>query len=225
MVPSGYTLHYDVPMVLSQGTFADVYGGSLDAVYADVAQTIASRDPNGVIRIGHEMNGNWYDWSINGPAGTTAEFVLCYQHLVDVFRAVSPNFKFVWNPGAGMWAGIDSLPSYPGDAYVDYISFDQYEDASFASMSPADRWSHFLDNDGRGLNWLADFSTAHGKAIAFDEWASAIDDGAYIANMHDWIATHNVAYHMYWDSNSAFPGSFTTSPVNGAAFHNLFGNF
>lgn len=223
MWPSEYMLHYDVPMVLQHGTFADVYDGSLDDVYTDVARTIAARDPAGVIRIGHEMNGNWYDWSIDGPAGSAAEFVLCYQHLVDLFRAVSPSFTFVWNPGAGKWAGIDFLPSYPGDAYVDYVSFDMYEDAGYAAMSPEDRWSHFLDNDGRGLDWLADFTSEHGKPAAFDEWASAVDDGVLITNMHAWIATHDVAYQMYWASDAAFPGSFATNPTNGATFQRLFG--
>ena len=183
MWPSNYPLHYDVPMVLQYGTFAAVYNGSLDDVYRNVAQTIAARDPNGVIRIGHEMNGTWYDWSIDGPAGTSAEYVLCYRHLVEIFRSVSPGFKFVWNPGAGKWAGIDFLPSYPGDDVVDYVSFDMYEDPGFAAMSPEERWNHFLDNDGRGLNWLAEFTQEHGKPAAFDEWASAVDDGVFITNI------------------------------------------
>jgi len=223
MWPASYTLHYDVPMILSGGTFAQVYNGSLDAVYLDVARTIASRDPNGIIRIGHEMNGNWYDWSIDSAAGSSAEFVLCYQHLVSLFRSVSPGFKFVWNPGAGKWAGIDFLPSYPGDAYVDFVSFDMYEDAGFASMSAEDRWNHFLENDGRGLNWLAEFTAQHGKPAAFDEWASAVDDGVFITKMHEWITTHNVAYQMYWHSDAAFAGSFATNPVNAATFRQLFG--
>lgn len=223
MWPRSYTLHYDVPMIVQNTTFADVYNGSLDAVFTDVAQTIAARDPNGVIRIGHEMNGNWYDWSIDGPAGTSAEFVLCYRHLVDLFRSVSPTFTFVWNPGAGKWAGIDFLPSYPGDAYVDYVSFDMYEDPGFAAMTRDERWNHFLVNDGRGLDWLAEFTAEHGKQAAFDEWASAVDDGSFITNMYNWISTHDVAYQMYWQSDAAFAGSFASNPTNAATFKQLFG--
>ena len=223
MWPASYKLHYSVPMVLMHGTFAEVYNGSLDAVYRDVAQTIANRDPNGIIRLGHEMNGNWYDWSQDGPAGSSAEFTWAYQRIVTVFRSVSPDFEFVWNPGAGKWAGIDSISTYPGDAYVDYMSFDMYEDAGWAVHSPAERWNHFLDNDGRGLDWLAQFAGQHGKAMAFDEWGSAIDDGVFITNMHAWMSTHNVAYQMYWNSNAAFTGSFDSNPVNGATYQRLFG--
>jgi hypothetical protein len=221
--PTG-TLHYDVPMLISGHTFADCYNGNDDATYQDVAQTIAARDPNGVIRIGHEMNGG-YDYQMNGPAGSAAEFVLCYQQLVQIFRSVSPGFTFVWNPGAGA-SGGDFTTTYPGDAYVDYVSFDIYEDAWIAqSFDAADRWSYFLDDGGLGLNWLADFATQHDKLIAFDEWASATDDGVFITNMYDWMQAHGdrMAYQMYWDSDSAFPGSFATHPVNAATFQQLFG--
>jgi hypothetical protein len=221
--PTG-TLHYDVPMIISGHTFADGYDGSDDATYLDVAQTIASRDPNGIIRIGHEMNGG-YDYQMNGPAGTSAEFVLCYQHLVQLFRSVSPGFTFVWNPGAGM-SGGDFLPTYPGDDYVDYVSFDIYEDAWLAtSFDSTDRWNYFLDDGGRGLNWLSDFAIQHNKLIAFDEWGSATDDGFFITNMYNWMQAHSdrMGYQMYWDSDSGFPGSFATHPVNAATFKQLFG--
>lgn len=221
--PTG-TLHFSVPMVIHGHTFANVYSGSDDATFLDVARTIASRDPRGVIRIGHEMNGNWYDWSQDSATGTAAEYARAFQHLVKLFRQVSPNFKFVWNPGAGKWAGIDCLPTYPGDGYVDFISFDQYEDARYmGSMSPTERWNKFLVNDGRGLNWLAEFAGQHGKPIAFDEWATSIDDGTYITNMANWIRTHNVAYHMYWNSDAGFPGYLGSQPNNAAAFKREFG--
>jgi len=221
--PTG-TLHYDVPMLISGHTFADCYNGNDDATYQDVAQTIAARDPNGVIRIGHEMNGG-YDYQMNGPAGTAAEFALCYQRLVQDFRGVSAGFKFVWNPGAGASYG-DFTTTYPGDDYVDYVSFDIYEDAWIAqSYDSDDRWNYFLDDGGLGLNWLADFATQHDKLIAFDEWASATDDGFFITHMHDWMQAHSdrMAYQMYWDSDGAFPGSFATHPVNAATFQQLFG--
>jgi hypothetical protein len=90
-------------------------------------------------------------------------------------------------------------------------------------MSPEDRWNHFLDNDGRGLNWLATFTGEHGKQAAFDEWASAVDDGVFITNMYNWMSTHDVAYQMYWHSDAAFRGSFASNPTNGATFKKLFG--
>jgi len=222
-------LHYNVPMVLSRGTFQQIYSGSLDAVYRDVAQTIAANDPNAIVRMGHEMNGggmDWgYDWRMDGPAGNKAEFAQAYRHLVNIFRSVSPNFKFVWNPGAGGLYG-DFTGTYPGDAYVDYISFDIYELEWVAkSYNSTDRWNFYLDYNGLGLNWLASFAAQHGKKIAFDEWAAAVDDGFFITKMHEWMRAHSdqMAYHMYWDSEAAFSGSFAKHPVNAATYKTLFG--
>ena len=78
-------------------------------------------------------------------------------------------------------------------------------------------------DDGRGLVWLEQFAAQHGMRIAFDEWGSAIDDGVFITNMHAWMSTHDVAYHMYWHSNAAFAGGFADHPENAATYVRLFG--
>lgn len=222
--PTG-TLHYDVPMVISGHTFADDYSGSDDATYLSVAQTIAARDPNGYIRIGHEMNGSGYDWEAPGPAGSQAEFVLAFQHLVTLFRSVSPGFKFVWNPGAGNCCGVDSLPTYPEDEYTDVISLDIYEDAWVAqTYAPADRWNYMLTEGDRSLTFYAQFAAQHGKLMAFDEWASATDDGFFINNMCAWMQQNPIAYQMWWNSNDAFSSYLPNMPNITAAFQQCFGN-
>lgn len=221
--PSSYMLEWTVPMIMDGTTFADVTAGTYDSSYLSAAQTIAARDPHARIRIGQEMNGNWEPWSIGGPAGSAEEYVAAYRHIVALFRSVSPDFTFVWNPSLGSWGGIDPAPSYPGDDVVDYISMDVYEDKNYLSGSPDARWNDILTRDGRGLDWLASFAAAHGKPIGIDEWGTNYDDGSFIAHMHDWMAAHHVAYEMYWDSDAAFSGSFASHPSNGTLFATLFG--
>jgi hypothetical protein len=221
--PSSFNVHFDVPMIVSDTTFADATNGIYDSSYIAIAQTIANRDPGSIVRMGHEMNGNWYPWSMDGPAGTAEEFARAYAHIVTVMRSVAPKLKFAWNPGIGEWAGLDAVRTWPGDAYVDFISLDMYEDHRYTSGTPDERWTHFLEMDGRGLDFWASFAEQHGKPLAFDEWASDIDDGMLVQHMHDWMSTHEVAYQMYWDSDAAFPGSFATNPVNGALYRQLFG--
>lgn len=223
--PASDKIWWTVPMIISNTTFADCYNGKYDSSYKIVAQAIAARDANAVIRTGQEMNGNWESHSMNGPAGTAAEFAQCFQHIVTLFRGVSPSFKFDWNPGIGMWAGLDSVTTYPGDAYVDYVSLDMYEDSQYtdATWTPDQRWQHFLDVDGRGLTFWAAFVKSHGKQLGLDEWASNIDDGTMITNMANWMKTNPVHHQMYWNSDAAFKGSFATNPVNGAAFKAAFG--
>ncbi len=218
-----HKLVWSMPMIIHGTTFADCYNGTYDSSYTIFAQTVLSADPEAVIRTGHEMNGNWYDWSMDGPAGTAAEFAKCYAHIATVMRAVSPKFKMDWNPGAGMWAGMDSVRAYPGDEFVDIIGLDQYEDSQWTKGTPDERWNQFLDDAGRGLTFWADFAKTHKKMLAFDEWASNYDDGTHIQHMAEWMkANGNVHHQMYWNSESAFSGSFSTHPTNGAAFKKAF---
>lgn len=221
--PSKYNIFWTLPMIISGTTFADCYNGKYDSSYKIVASTIATRDPSAIIRTGQEMNGNWETHSMNGPAGTAAEFAQCFQHIVTLFRQVSPTFKFDWNPGIGMWAGLDGVTTYPGDAYVDYVSLDMYEDSQYVTGTPDERWQHFLDVDGRGLTYWAQFVKDHGKLLGIDEWASNYDDGVFITHMAAWMASNNVHHQMYWDSDMAFNGALDTHPVNGAAFKKAFG--
>lgn len=222
--PAKYKILWSVPMIIQGTNFADCYNGKYDSSYKTVATTIAARDSKAIIRMGHEMNGTWYDWSMDGPAGTAAEFGQCYAHVVTVFRSVSKDFKFDWNPGSGVYAGNDPVKAYPGDQFVDIVSLDQYEDSQWHKGTPDERWQHFLDNDGRGLTFWADFAKTHGKQLAFDEWASNYDDGEYITRMAAWMkSSGNVHHQMYWNSDVAFAGSLDTHPVNKAAFKKAFG--
>lgn len=220
--PPQYKLLWTVPMIINGTTFADATAGTYDAQYLSAARTIAARDPSATIRIGQEMTGDWEPWSIGGPAGSAADFAAAYRHIVEVFRSVSPTFTFDWNPGIGSWGGIDALPTYPGDNYVDFITADAYEDTKWQTGTSDARWQDYLTRDGRGLNWLSEFADAHHKPIGFDEWATNYEDDSFIRHMHDWMTTHNVAYQMYWNSDAAFDGSFATHPANGSLYRELF---
>ena len=60
---------------------------------------------------------------------------------------------------------------------------------------------------GQGLTYWSQFAASHGKAITFPEWGlvnpTACGDTSggpsFVQNMHDWMATHNVAWHVYFD--------------------------
>jgi len=221
--PSRYKILWSVPLIIKGMTFADCYNGKFDSTYTIVAKTIADRDANAVIRMGHEMNGNWYDWGIKGPAGSDKEFGKCFAHVATVMRKAAPGFKFVWNPGIGIWGGLDPLPAYPGDEFVDYVSLDLYEDSKYVKGTPDERWKHFLTTEGRGLDFWSGFAQGHHKPMAFDEWGSNYDDGVLITHMAEWMKGHNVHHQMYWNSEAAFSGSFEKHPNNGRIYKQLFG--
>jgi hypothetical protein len=80
-----------------------------------------------LVRMMHEMNGNWYPWG-SGVNGNTnpADFVRAWQHVVDIFRRVgASNVQFDWCVNVS--PSPDSVvPLYPGDNYVDWVSMDGY---------------------------------------------------------------------------------------------------
>lgn len=67
-----------------------------------------------------EMNGTWY----RGFSGNPTAYVAAWQRIHDLFAQVGvPNVKWMWRPNItpAVWD-----PYYPGDAYVDVIAVDGY---------------------------------------------------------------------------------------------------
>jgi Ca2+-binding RTX toxin-like protein len=209
-----------VPLITDGADLATAATGAYDAHWLAAAQKIAAYDPSTIIRVGWEMNGNsWMPWS---AASNPDAYVAAFRHLVDVFRSVSPNFKFDWTPNIGTEA-IDPARVYPGDAYVDIIGMDVYEGTTwFAGQAPQQRWD-WLMNQPNGLKWQADFAAAHGKQISFPEYASDFNDGFFVGHMADWIKSHNVAYHAWWNANDVFNGDLASHPANQQAYEAAWG--
>ncbi len=155
-----------------------------------------------IIRPANEFNGTWFTYSV--AAGQEAAFVQAWHQYVDTFRSVSSNFKFEWNLALG-FQGPDLAKSYPGDNYVDYVGMDFYYDKNSDSSDPVKAWNQKVNPPGGapGLQWLETFAAAHGKQTAYSEWGANTDNaGPYITLAAQWFATHDVAYQIYWDSNT-----------------------
>ena len=131
------------------------------------------------------------------------------------------NFKFLWSP-----AGFQSLSwninaAYPGDSYVDAVSFDVYDWSWDSSIFPggdphntttvaqSNAVFHDLLTDTEGLNWLASFAQAHQKQLVIPEWAvddrndghGLGDDPTFINNMSNWMVANHVVWSIYFVDN------------------------
>jgi hypothetical protein len=218
--PSNEKLLISVPLIPNGADLGTAATGAYNQHYLHAAQQIAAHDPNAIIRVGWEMNGDhWFPWAAaDNPSG----YIGAYRQLVDTFRSVSPNFKFDWTPNIGTQA-IDPAKVYPGDAYVDTIGLDINEGAAWVgNKTPAERWDWLL-HQPNGLQWQHDFAAAHGKAMSYPEYASDIDDGTFVAHMADWIKHNNVAFHSWWDSDANFNGDLQSHPANEHAFDAAWG--
>jgi hypothetical protein len=114
-------------------TWLKIASGRYDSYIARFAKSAAAYRYPFILRILHEMNGTWYPWgySVNGNTNL-ADFVAAYRHIVDIFRKQGArNVQFVWNPAVLSAQRIATFgpmlkQAYPGDAYVDWIALDGY---------------------------------------------------------------------------------------------------
>ena len=244
---SGDTMIWGIPMLpnasSSGGTSEPSLGqgaaGAYNSYFLTLAQDmVAGGEANSIIRPGWEFNGGWYSWAANGQA---AAFIGYWQQIVTTMRSVpGQNFTFEWNPTAGD-QGIGNLANYyPGNAYVDYIGLDLYDQAWGNYPGISSQWNTYL-TEPYGLNWLASFAATQGKQITLPEWGlgegpgndggpvsnpgnnvSGGDDPTFINDMAQWISTHNVFNATFWDFGSSLLNT-SSNPLSLTAFVADFG--
>jgi beta-mannanase len=230
---SPYHLSLTVPMLPDTGgTLDDGASGAYDAHFVTLARNLVGAGyGDATIRLGHEFNGGWYRWS---AAGKEAAFASYWRHVVDAMRSVpGQHFTFDWCVSAGTW-GTDVAAAYPGDAYVDYVGLDVYDqDWGSGWQSPVTRWQDLV-SQLYGLQWQKDFAAAHGKRMSLPEWGVVTrtdghggnDDPYFIQQMYAWISANDYAYTAYFEFNAPdgdheLAGS--EFPNASAAFRQLFG--
>ena len=99
---------------------------------------------NAYLRLGWEFDGNWFpSWAAQTPAAE-ANFGGYFDQIVTAMRSVpGENFKFVWNPDVGAFAepGYNVTLAYPGNAYVNVIGVDAYDETWASPRTPATAWN------------------------------------------------------------------------------------
>lgn len=178
--------------------------GNYDEWYRRAALDLANLRPNDpvlFIRIGWEFNSGSYQWTPTGTNGPE-NYVTVFRRIVDIFRSVSPRYRFEWCPNFKA-AGVDLEACYPGDGYIDVIGIDLYDSVpNFGYKGgPAARWHYYLIEDG-GLDWVRDFAVKHGKLLALTEWGvghGGDDNDLFVRKVQQWLADNRAIYHHYWD--------------------------
>ncbi len=216
--------------------------GSNDSGYRVAATYLRdSGNADAVIRLGWEFDGGWMPWS---SRGNEAMWVSAYRRVADIFRSVSPSFKFDWTGDPGFLQGQTS--AYPGDNYVDIVGMDLYDKSLASAWNPSTRtWvdpAAAFATEIPNLTFQRDFAIAHGKLVSYPEWGLASggtespnsagnDDPAFIQGMYDWMSglptsgAGSLAYHSYFNEDTSNDGLHMLShfPNAAARFKALFG--
>jgi hypothetical protein len=232
---TGYTLSLGVPIIPTdssgnvQGSLAQGATGAYNWYFIVLAQTlVADGLSTAYLRLGWEFDGSWTNWAATTPSAE-ASFASYFQQIVTAMRSVpGEQFRFEWNPDAGAFtqSGYSVAAAYPGNAYVDVIGLDAYDQSWATPMTPTNAWSQTMLP---ALQAAAQFAASNGKPLAFGEWGLAIrgdghglgDDPYFVNQMVSWMRSNDVAYESYFDSNS----DGTNSLITGGSFPNSLAAF
>ena len=221
-IDSGAKLVLSVPMLpgnLSSpgGTLAEGASGAYNSYWTSLAKNLKIAGfTSGILRLGWEMNGDWFPWTIaNGNATNYAEY---WRQIVTTMHNELPNlhFDFCVNGGSSYENGVELNPenAYPGDDYVAYIGIDKYDGSN---------WSDNLTSK-YDLNWHRAFAAAHKKRVSFPEWGlNNKDNPAYIVNMSSWFSKSKLGWQSYYNVNENTNSLLSNFPNAEAEYKKEFG--
>lgn len=182
-----------------------------------------------VVRLGHEMNGDWYYDDLGSNPALYGDWAKCFAQGVQSMRSVSgAHFLFDWNVNQG-YQQIDFNSYYPGDANVDIIGMDAYDSGMSGNpQSQPARWNTEYNESG-GLAQLVAFAKSHNKPVSFPEWGLSTDwagngdDAYYPQQMANLVASNNVVYQSYFDPAHDGVPTIQGAPNAWAAYKKAFG--
>ncbi|RBY87381.1 glycosyl hydrolase [Blastococcus sp. TF02A-26] len=147
------------------------------------------------IRFAHEMNSNWYPWSVS--AGEERDFITAWGRFRALQQRIFPAAKLVFCVNReSVGTGFDWRRTFPGAGQVDVMGVDYYNQYPYVS-SAADWAASVRQTDGygapKGLQAHLDFARSVGLPLAVSEWsgkASKGDSPAFVQGMHDFFAAN-----------------------------------
>jgi hypothetical protein len=193
--------------------FASCLAGAKDEHIRAVARgLVASGAGDAVIRLGWEMNGKGFPWSLGNVPHLVPQYRQCFMRMVSIIRAEAPDMLIEWTPRKGTDPRIRLDALYPGDEYVDIIGL-LYYDWWPASPTDADWNRNIVQRDRHGgpkglATWL-EFAQDHGKPLALAEWGigkhgslDPFDNPVFIRKMHEFFTEHSsdIAYESYFNT-------------------------
>jgi len=204
-----------------------------DAGFTTLAQNlVADGFSNAIIRLMWEPDSGIYS---NDDLTSAHNYAVLWQDAYTAMMGVSgAGFQWAWYWG-GNFDATTNATAYPGNAYVNYVTFDFYDQSwdgscgipyngsNFTAAQEACLWSG--DFDGL-LGGLSSFASAHGKPIGIGEFGvidrsdghGGGDDPTFINDFAAWMKSNNVAWASYFNFNSGGNSILSDYPNSLAAY-------
>jgi hypothetical protein len=179
-------------------TWQEAASGAFVQRWTTAARNLrAKRAGKGVtyIRIAHEMNGKWFDWSVDST--NLAAYKQAYRLYASIIRKEFPEARLTWSPNGGNHADVSIDAMYPGADVVDVIGPDIYDgwptvDSPASWRKVAAMWTD--PNSPRGLTAWQIYAKRKGKPLAMPEWGLPYGDHPeFIKGVHNVLSTNKAA--------------------------------
>jgi hypothetical protein len=183
-------------------TLAEVNDGSDDAWIRSQAEAIKAFRHRIYLRLMPEMNGAWY----RGFSGNPAAYIAAWRRVNRLFaQAGVGNVTWVWCPNITP-GGWDQY--YPGNAYVDVIGVDGFNNSRYAYQGFEQIFAPFLTHyAGRKPLMIDETATDSGNG---DPAAGIGSAASFIDGMHSYLKEvagprYGVIGVCWFDTNTSDP--------------------
>ncbi|MGY1716353.1 glycosyl hydrolase [Geodermatophilus sp. SYSU D01106] len=221
-------------------TWAEAAGGTYDGRWrqslTNLRQLWGDRDGTLFIRFAHELNGNWYPWSVN--ADNHGDFIVAWQRFRALQQEIFPESQLVFCVNReSVGNGMDWREAFPGAEYVDVIGVDYYN--NFPYVDDQAGWDQTADDvDGhgapKGIEEHLEFARSAGLPLAVPEWSGNALEGdspAFMEAMNAFLQENagdgpgEVLYDVLFNVDG-YDGKFilypeTLMPESAAAYQRL----
>lgn len=191
LAPSG---KYSNRNCANPSLWPEIASGKYDSYWKQFATNLKSaslsygRDPtNMALRLGWEMNGDWYAWAI---CDKVSEFKTGWARVVNIIRAEIPGIVIDFSPGS-MYVGYGASRNYGGGPGVSLAGFlpaaNTFDVISYSvhdghpSTVDETTWLQAQFNSSAskrqfGLNEVVTTAKSLNKKIALSEWGTFMED-------------------------------------------------
>lgn len=199
--------------------------GEIDDDLRRWARQLDKLDQPVLLRFMHEMNGNWYPWSVGwngGGRNTSAHIVSAYRHAWQIFQDEgATDVQWVWSPNTGAPVGVRYASLYPGDQYVDIVGLDGYNGGD--ALPRFGGWKSFREIFEGSLDEVARLTDRPVMIAETGSAESGGDKAAWISNMFKFLDTRrDVSAVLWFQVNKADKGEidwrFDSSGASRGAF-------
>ncbi|MCZ8196923.1 MAG: glycosyl hydrolase [Flavobacterium sp.] len=140
----------------------------------------------------HELTGNWFWWCKNNA--TPEQFVEVWKFTVDYYKSKGVhNLIYVYNTSM-VKSREEFLEYYPGEAYVDILSFDNYE------YNNPTKDNSFVENNLKLFGIMDEIAKEQNKLIAFAEtgYETIPYDKFWTKTLVESMGKYKVSYVLAW---------------------------